>query len=152
MEILETGIKVFDLITPFPKGGKVGRLRRRRRWARPSSFRNSSATSAPCIAACRVFAGVGERSREGNDLWHEMEDSGVLGSTRAGLRPDERDARRSAPASASPGLTMAEYFREERNQDVLLFIDNIYRYILAGMEVVRPAGPDALRRRLSAHP
>ena len=84
-----------------------------------------------------VFAGVGERSREGNDLWHEMQASGVLGPARClGFRTDERNTPGvRARSRSSPDLTMAEYFREEEHQDVLLFIDNIYRYILAGMEV-----------------
>ena len=107
VEILETGIKVFDLITPFPKGGKVGAY---------------------------GGAGVGERSREGNDLWHEMEDSGVLGGTVLVFGQMNETPGVRARIGLT-GLTMAEYFREERNQDVLLFIDNIYRYILAGMEV-----------------
>ncbi|MCI0821733.1 MAG: F0F1 ATP synthase subunit beta, partial [Chloroflexi bacterium] len=81
-----------------------------------------------------VFAGVGERSREGNDLWHEMQDSGVLSSTALvfGQMNESPGVRLRVGMT---GLTMAEYFRDEMNQDVLLFIDNIYRYILAGMEV-----------------
>ena len=81
-----------------------------------------------------VFAGVGERSREGNDLWHEMSDSGVLDSTVLVFGQMNETPGVRARIGLT-GLTMAEYFREEQNQDVLLFIDNIYRYILAGMEV-----------------
>jgi len=81
-----------------------------------------------------VFAGVGERSREGNDLWHEMQDSGVIKNTALvfGQMNEPPGVRLRI---ALTGLTMAEYFRDKDNQDVLLFVDNIYRYILAGMEV-----------------
>ena len=81
-----------------------------------------------------VFAGVGERSREGNDLWHEMQDSGVLDNTVL-VFGQMNEAPGVRARIGLTGLTMAEFFRDERNQDVLLFIDNIYRYILAGMEV-----------------
>ena len=81
-----------------------------------------------------VFAGVGERSREGNDLWHEMNESGVIGST-ALVFGQMNEPPGTRARIALTGLTMAEYFRDERGQDVLLFVDNVYRYILAGMEV-----------------
>ena len=133
VEILETGIKVFDLITPFPKGGKVGAYGGAgvgKTVIIQELIRNIGAVHS----GVSVFAGVGERSREGNDLWHEMEDSGVLGSTVLVFGQMNETPGVRARIGLT-GLTMAEYFREEQNQDVLLFIDNIYRYILAGMEV-----------------
>ena len=97
-----------------------------------------------------VFAGVGERSREGNDLWHEMQESGVIDSTVLVFGQMNEPPGIRARVGMT-GLTMAEFFKEERGQDVLLFIDNIYRYILAGMEVSALLGSDALRRRVPAH-
>ena len=133
VDILETGIKVFDLITPFPKGGKVGAYGGAgvgKTVIIQELIRNIGAVHS----GVSVFAGVGERSREGNDLWHEMQDSGVLGSTVLVFGQMNETPGVRARIGLT-GLTMAEYFREEENQDVLLFIDNIYRYILAGMEV-----------------
>ncbi len=133
VELLETGIKVFDLITPFPKGGKVGAYGGAgvgKTVIIQELIRNIGAVHS----GVSVFAGVGERSREGNDLWHEMQDSGVLGSTVLVFGQMNETPGVRARIGLT-GLTMAEYFREEQNQDVLLFIDNIYRYILAGMEV-----------------
>ena len=133
IEILETGIKVFDLITPFPKGGKVGAYGGAgvgKTVIIQELIRNIGAVHQ----GVSVFAGVGERSREGNDLWHEMSDSGVLDSTVLVFGQMNETPGVRARIGLT-GLTMAEYFREEQNQDVLLFIDNIYRYILAGMEV-----------------
>ena len=138
--ILETGIKVIDLICPFVKGGKVG------------AFGGAGVGKTVVImelinniakthGGYSVFAGVGERSREGNDLYHEMSDAGVI---------DQKDLSKSKVAlvygqmNEPPGarmrvgltgLTMAEYFRDEQNQDVLLFVDNIFRFSQAGMEV-----------------
>jgi len=138
--ILETGIKVIDLICPFIKGGKVG------------AFGGAGVGKTVVImelinniakahGGYSVFAGVGERSREGNDLYHEMSDAGVI---------DQNDISKSKVALvygqmneppgarmrvALSGLTMAEYFRDEKNQDVLLFIDNIFRFSQAGSEV-----------------
>jgi F-type H+-transporting ATPase subunit beta len=133
VELLETGIKVFDLITPFTKGGKIGAFGGAgvgKTVIITELIRNIAAVHK----GVSVFAGVGERSREGNDLWHEMQESGVLGSTVMVFgQMNEPPGVRARIALT--GLTMAEYFREERGQDVLLFIDNIYRYILAGMEV-----------------
>ncbi len=132
-EILETGIKVLDLITPFPRGGKVG--------AYGGAGVGKTVIITELIrniaqehSGVSVFAGVGERSREGNDLWHEMQESGVLGST-ALVFGQMNEPPGTRARIALTGLTMAEYFRDQRNQDVLLFIDNVYRYILAGMEV-----------------
>jgi F-type H+-transporting ATPase subunit beta len=139
-EILETGIKVIDLICPFVKGGKVG------------AFGGAGVGKTVVImelinniakqhGGYSVFCGVGERSREGNDLYHEMSDSGVI---------DQNDISKSKVAlcygqmNEPPGarmrvglsgLAMAEYFRDEKNQDVLLFIDNIFRFSQAGSEV-----------------
>ncbi len=132
-ELLETGIKVFDLVTPFMKGGKVGAYGGAgvgKTVIIMELIRNIAAVHK----GVSVFAGVGERSREGNDLWHEMRDSGVMDSTVLVFGQMNEPPGVRARIGLT-GLTMAEYFRDEQNQDVLLFIDNIYRYILAGMEV-----------------
>ncbi len=132
-EFLETGIKVFDLITPFMKGGKVGAYGGAgvgKTVIIMELIRNIAAVHK----GVSVFAGVGERSREGNDLWYEMQDSGVLDSTVMVFGQMNEPPGVRARIGLT-GLTMAEYFRDEQNRDVLLFIDNIYRYILAGMEV-----------------
>jgi F-type H+-transporting ATPase subunit beta len=132
-ETLETGIKVIDLITPFAKGGKIG------------AYGGAGVGKTVIImelirniatehGGFSVFAGVGERSREGNDLWYEMKESGVLDKTVLVFgQMNELPAVRLRVGLT--GLTMAEYFRDVERQDVLLFIDNIYRYTLAGMEV-----------------
>ena len=132
-EILETGIKVIDLITPFPKGGKVG--------AYGGAGVGKTVIITELIrniaqehSGVSVFAGVGERSREGNDLWNEMKEYGVLDST-ALVFGQMNEPPGTRARVALTGLTMAEYFRDVRKQDVLLFVDNVYRYILAGMEV-----------------
>ena len=133
VEILETGLKVMDLITPFTKGGKVGAYGGAgvgKTVIIQELIRNIGAVHE----GVSVFAGVGERSREGNDLWHEMQESGVLKSTVLVFGQMNEPPGVRARVGFT-GLTMAEYFKEQRNQDVLLFIDNIYRYILAGMEV-----------------
>ena len=133
IEVLETGIKVMDLITPFTKGGKVGAYGGAgvgKTVIIQELIRNIGAEHQ----GVSVFSGVGERSREGNDLWREMQESGVLKNTVLvfGQRNEPPGVRARVGLT---GLTMAEYFKERRGQDVLLFIDNIYRYILAGMEV-----------------
>jgi F-type H+-transporting ATPase subunit beta len=133
IQILETGLKVIDLITPFTRGGKIG------------AFGGAGVGKTVIIqelirniamehGGFSVFAGVGERSREGNDLWYEMKESGVLAKTVLvfGQMNEPPGVR---VRIAFTGLTMAEYFRDVEGQDVLLFIDNIYRYTLAGMEV-----------------
>ncbi len=133
VEILETGIKVFDLMTPFMKGGKIGAFGGAgvgKTVIIQELIRNIGAVHK----GVSVFAGVGERSREGNDLWHEMQDSGVLPSTVLVFGQMNETPGVRARIGLT-GLTMAEYFRDEEKQDVLLFVDNIYRYILAGMEV-----------------
>jgi F-type H+-transporting ATPase subunit beta len=132
-EVLETGIKVMDLVTPFTKGGKIG------------AYGGAGVGKTVIImelirniatehGGYSVFAGVGERSREGNDLWNEMKESGVIDKTVLvfGQMNEPPGVRLRIGLT---GLTMAEYFRDIEGQDVLLFIDNIYRYILAGMEV-----------------
>ena len=133
VEILETGIKVFDLITPFMKGGKIGAYGGAgvgKTVIIQELIRNIGAVHQ----GVSVFAGVGERSREGNDLWREMQASGVLANTVLVFGQMNESPGVRARVGLT-GLTMAEYFRDEQHQDVLLFIDNIYRYILAGMEV-----------------
>ena len=133
VEFLETGLKVMDLVTPFTKGGKVGAYGGAgvgKTIIIQELIRNIGAVHK----GFSVFAGVGERSREGNDLWREMKDSGVLNSTVLVFGQMNEPPGIRARVGLT-GLTMAEYFKEVRHQDVLLFIDNIYRYILAGMEV-----------------
>jgi len=133
VEMLETGLKVMDLITPFTRGGKVGAYGGAgvgKTVIIQELIRNIGAVHK----GVSVFAGVGERSREGNDLWHEMQESGVLDSTVLVFGQMNEPPGIRARVGLT-GLTMAEYFKEERGQDVLMFIDNIYRYILAGMEV-----------------
>jgi len=132
-QLLETGLKVIDLITPFSKGGKIG------------AYGGAGVGKTVIImelirniatehGGFSVFAGVGERSREGNDLWNEMKESGVIDKTVMVFgQMNEPPAVRFRIGLT--GLTMAEYFRDVERQDVLLFIDNIYRYTLAGMEV-----------------
>ncbi len=132
-EMLETGIKVIDLMTPYVKGGKIG------------LFGGAGVGKTVLIMELirnvafehdgySVFAGVGERSREGNDLWNEMKQSGVIDKTALvfGQMNETAGARLRVPLV---GLTMAEYFRENSHKDVLLFIDNIFRFSQAGSEV-----------------
>ena len=133
VEILETGIKVVDLLAPYIKGGKIG------------VFGGAGVGKTVLIqelihniaqehGGISVFAGVGERTREGNDLYHEMTDSGVIKKTAMvfGQMNEPPGARMRVPLT---GLTMAEYFRDKEHQDVLLFIDNIFRFTQAGSEV-----------------
>ncbi|MQF69207.1 F0F1 ATP synthase subunit beta [SAR202 cluster bacterium AD-804-J14_MRT_500m] len=132
-ELLETGIKVFDLVTPFVKGGKVGAYGGAgvgKTVIIQELIRNIAAVHK----GVSVFSGVGERSREGNDLWREMQASGVMDNTVMVFGQMNEPPGVRARIGLT-GLTMAEYFRDEEGRDVLLFIDNIYRYILAGMEV-----------------
>ncbi len=132
-QVLETGLKVLDLIAPFTKGGKVG------------AFGGAGVGKTVIIqelirniatehGGFSVFAGVGERSREGNDMWWEMRNSGVIDKTALifGQMNEPPGVRARVGLT---GVTMAEYFRDVENQDVLLFIDNIYRHVLANMEV-----------------
>ncbi len=132
-EILETGIKVIDLICPFLKGGKVG-LFGGAGVGKTVVIMELIRSIASEHGGFSVFAGVGERSREGNDLYREMKESGVLDKTTLvfGQMNEPPGARARVALSA---LTMAEYFRDEEHQDVLLFIDNIYRFTQAGSEL-----------------
>lgn len=132
-QMLETGLKVIDLITPFTKGGKVGAYGGAG-VGKTVIIMELIHNIATVHGGFSVFAGIGERSREGNDLWHEMKNSGVLDKAVLvfGQMNEPPGVRLRVGLT---GLTMAEYFRDVEHQDVLLFIDNIYRYILAGMEV-----------------
>ncbi|MBI5742739.1 MAG: F0F1 ATP synthase subunit beta [Candidatus Niyogibacteria bacterium] len=132
-EIFETGIKVIDLIAPFSKGGKIGLFGGAGvgKTVLIQELINNIATQHGGIS---VFAGVGERTREGNDLYHEMKESGVLDKTVLTFGQMNETPGIRARAALS-GLAMAEYFRDEKNQDVLLFIDNIFRFTQAGSEV-----------------
>ncbi len=132
-EVLETGLKVIDLVVPFTKGGKVGAYGGAG-VGKTVIIQELIRNIATVHEGYSVFAGVGERSREGNDLWHEMRASGVLKNTALVFGQMNEPPGVRARIGLT-GLTMAEYFRDRENQDVLLFIDNIYRYILAGMEV-----------------
>jgi F-type H+-transporting ATPase subunit beta len=132
-QVLETGLKVLDLVSPFTRGGKVG------------AYGGAGVGKTVIIlelirniatehGGFSVFAGVGERSREGNDLWYEMQGSGVIDKTVLVFGQMNEPPGVRARVGLT-GVTMAEYFRDVEGQDVLLFIDNVYRYILANMEV-----------------
>jgi F-type H+-transporting ATPase subunit beta len=133
VQVLETGLKIVDLIAPFTRGGKIGAYGGAGvgKTVIIKELINNIATQHGGVS---VFAGVGERSREGNDLWHEMRESGVIEKTVLvfGQMNEPPGVRLRVGLTA---LTMAEYFRDTAGQDVLLFIDNVYRYTLAGMEV-----------------
>ena len=132
-EILETGIKVIDLLCPYAKGGKIGLFGGAGvgKTVLIQELINNVATEHGGIS---VFSGVGERTREGNDLYHEMTDSGVINKTCL-VFGQMNEPPGSRMRVALTGLTMAEYFRDYENQDVLLFIDNIFRFTQAGSEV-----------------
>src|SRR4051812_42700063 len=132
-EILETGIKVIDLLAPYAKGGKVG-LFGGAGVGKTVLIQELIRNIAEEHEGLSAFCGVGERSREGNDLWLEMKESGVLKNTMLvfGQMNEPPGARMRVALS---GLTMAEYFRDEEGADVLLFIDNIFRFVQAGSEV-----------------
>ncbi len=132
-QVLETGLKVIDLIIPFTKGGKIG--------AYGGAGVGKTVVIMELIrniatehGGFSVFCGIGERSREGNDLWNEMKESGVIDKT-VMVFGQMNEAPAVRLRVGLTGLTMAEYFRDVEHQDVLLFVDNIYRYTLAGMEV-----------------
>ena len=133
VEILETGIKVIDLLTPYQKGGKIG-LFGGAGVGKTVLIQELITNVATQHGGYSIFTGVGERSREGNDLWNEMKESGVINKTALvfGQMNEPPGARMRV---AQTGLTMAEYFRDREHQDVLLFIDNIFRFIQAGSEV-----------------
>lgn len=132
-EILETGIKVIDLLAPYPKGGKIG-LFGGAGVGKTVLIQELIRNVATEHGGFSIFTGVGERSREGNELWSEMKTSGVLEKTALvfGQMNESPGVRMRVALS---GLTMAEYFRDEMKKDVLLFIDNIYRFVQAGSEV-----------------
>ncbi len=132
-EILETGIKVIDLLEPYPKGGKIG-LFGGAGVGKTVLIQELIHNVAMEHGGYSVFTGVGERSREGNDLWTEMRESGVADKTALvfGQMNESPGVRMRVALS---GLTMAEYFRDQQNKDVLLFIDNIFRFVQAGSEV-----------------
>ena len=137
-ELLETGIKVIDLLCPFAKGGKVG-LFGGAGVGKTVNMMELINNIAKAHSGLSVFAGVGERTREGNDFYHEMKDSGVVGKV-AMVYGQMNEPPGNRLRVALTGLTMAEYFRDEKDEsgkgrDVLLFVDNIYRYTLAGTEV-----------------
>lgn len=133
VEILETGIKVIDLLAPYAKGGKIG-LFGGAGVGKTVLIQELIRNIATEHGGYSIFTGVGERSREGNDLWTEMKESGVLEKTALvfGQMNEPPGARMRV---AQTGLTMAEYFRDEEHQNVLLFIDNIFRFTQAGSEV-----------------
>jgi F-type H+-transporting ATPase subunit beta len=132
-EVLETGLKVIDLVAPFTKGGKVGAYGGAG-VGKTVIIQELIRNIATEHGGFSVFVGIGERSREGNDLWVEMKESGVIDKTTLVFgQMNEPPAVRLRVGFT--GLTMAEYFRDVEGQDMLLFIDNIYRYTLAGMEV-----------------
>ena len=133
VKVLETGVKVIDLLVPFPRGGKMGMFGGAG-VGKTVVMMEMIHNIAMQHGGISVFAGVGERTREGNDLYHEMKDSGVL--PRAGLVYGQMTEPPGARARvALSGLTVAEYFRDIEGQDVLLFIDNIFRFTQAGAEV-----------------
>ncbi len=160
-EIFETGIKVVDLLAPYVKGGKIG-LFGGAGVGKTVLIQELIHNIASQHGGLSVFAGVGERTREGNDLWMEMKESGVIDKTALvyGQMNEPPGARLRV---ALAGLTMAEYFREESGQDVLLFIDNIFRFVQAGSEVsallgrmpsavgYQPTLPDRDGRSAGAH-
>ncbi len=133
VEVLETGIKVIDLLAPYSKGGKIG-LFGGAGVGKTVLIQELIRNIATEHGGYSIFTGVGERSREGNDLWTEMKESGVLEKTALvfGQMNEPPGARMRV---AETGLTMAEYFRDKEHQDLLLFIDNIFRYVQAGSEV-----------------
>ncbi len=133
VEILETGIKVIDLLEPYARGGKIG-LFGGAGVGKTVLIQELIHNVAMEHDGYSIFTGVGERSREGNDLWNEMRESGVLSKTALvfGQMNESPGVRMRVPLS---GLTMAEYFRDKENRDVLLFIDNIFRFVQAGSEV-----------------
>ncbi len=133
VEMLETGIKVIDLLAPYAKGGKIG-LFGGAGVGKTVLIQELIRNVAAEHGGYSIFTGVGERSREGNDLWTEMKASGVLEKTALvfGQMNEPPGARMRV---AETGLTMAEYFRDQEHQNVLLFIDNIFRYVQAGSEV-----------------
>ena len=148
-EILETGIKVIDLLEPYPRGGKIG-LFGGAGVGKTVLIQELIHNIAVEHGGYSIFTGVGERSREGNDLWNEMHESGVIDKT-ALIFGQMNEAPGVRMRVALTGLTMAEYFRDEEQRDVLLFIDNIFRFVQAGSEVSTCSAacppPSAISRR-----
>ncbi len=143
-EILVTGIKVIDLIEPYPKGGKVG-LFGGAGVGKTVIIMELINSIAKAHGGYSVFAGVGERTREGNDLYHEMVESGVIQLDGEGSKAALVYGQMNEPPGARArvglsGLTLAEYFRDEEGQDVLFFVDNIFRFTQAGSEVTALLG------------
>ena len=133
VEVLETGIKGIDLLEPYPKGGKIG-LFGGAGVGKTVLIQELIHNIAMEHGGYSVFTGVGERSREGNDLWHEMTESGVLDKTVL-VFGQMNEAPGVRMCAGFTGLTMAEYFRDHEHKDILLFIDNIFRFVQAGSEV-----------------
>ena len=133
VEILETGIKVIDLLEPYAKGGKIG-LFGGAGVGKTVLIQELIHNVAMEHGGYSIFTGVGERSREGNDLWNEMKESGTIDKT-AMVFGQMNESPGVRMRVALTGLTMAEYFRDVQNRDVLLFIDNIFRFVQAGSEV-----------------
>ena len=133
VEILETGIKVIDLLEPYQRGGKIG-LFGGAGVGKTVLIQELIHNVAMAHNGYSIFTGVGERSREGNDLWREMKESGTLEKT-AMVFGQMNESPGVRMRVALTGLTMAEYFRDDQNKDVLLFIDNIFRFVQAGSEV-----------------
>jgi F-type H+-transporting ATPase subunit beta len=137
-EMLETGIKVVDLLAPYAKGGKIG-LFGGAGVGKTVLITELINNVAKAHGGYSVFCGVGERTREGNDLYHEMQHAGVInlkGQSKAALVYGQMNEPPGARARvALTGLTIAEYFRDQEGQDVLLFVDNIFRFTQAGSEV-----------------
>ena len=133
VEILETGIKVIDLLAPYAKGGKIG-LFGGAGVGKTVLIQELISNIATEHGGYSIFTGVGERTREGNDLWREMTESGVIEKT-ALVFGQMNEPPGSRMRVAETGLTMAEYFRDQEHQNVLLFIDNIFRFVQAGSEV-----------------
>ena len=133
VEVLETGIKVIDLLAPYAKGGKIG-LFGGAGVGKTVLIQELIQNIATEHGGYSIFTGVGERSREGNDLWTEMKESGVIDKT-ALVFGQMNEPPGSRMRVAQTGLTMAEYFRDKEHQDVLLFVDNIFRFVQAGSEV-----------------
>ena len=133
VEILETGIKVIDLLEPYQRGGKIG-LFGGAGVGKTVLIQELIHNVAMAHNGYSIFMGVGERSREGNDLWREMKESGTLEKT-AMVFGQMNESPGVRMRVALTGLTMAEYFRDDQNKDVLLFIDNIFRFVQAGSEV-----------------
>ena len=144
-EILVTGIKVIDLLAPYAKGGKIG-LFGGAGVGKTVTIMELINNVAKAHGGYSVFAGVGERTREGNDLYHEMVESGVIktdgdGSKAALVYGQMNEPPGARSRVALTGLTLAEYFRDEEGQDVLFFVDNIFRFTQAGSEVSALLGP-----------